>query len=116
MNQNSHQQTSDNRQVTSQPERKKSWLRRYFAVPTLAGLGLMVYLIFFGENSMVERVAFQHKIDSLTECLKREQDSLSYYRILNERLSKDPVMMEKVVREQYNMNKINEDVYVIENE
>ncbi len=93
---------------------RRSWVRRYLAVPTLVVIGLLVYLSFFGENSISRRVAYQHVIDSLSQCLAREQDSLEYYRDLNQRLSTDPELMEQVVREQYNMNRPNEDVYVIE--
>ncbi len=106
--------TKDSTTVTSQPERKKSWLRRYLAIPTLFGIGVMVYLMFFGEYSVFERIEYQEKIDSLTTCLKQERDTLNHYRDLNQRLSTDPELMEKVVREQYNMNRPNEDVYVIE--
>lgn len=94
--------------------RRKSWLRRYMAVPTLIGLGLVVYLVFFGENSISQRVVYQAKIDSLTECLRVQQDSLEYYRDLNRRISTDPALMEQVVREQYNMNRPHEDVFVFE--
>ena len=51
---------------------------------------------------------------SLTECLAVQRDSLEYYRDLNRRLSTDPELMEQVVREQYNMNRPNEDVFIIE--
>ena len=103
----------DKEPTPAAPERR-SWVRRYLAVPTLVVIGLLVYLSFFGENSISRRVAYQQVIDSLTQCLHREQDSLEYYRDLNRRLSTDPELMEQVVREQYNMNRPNEDVYVIE--
>lgn len=95
------------------PPRKKSWLHRYMAIPTVIGLGLIAYMAFFGENSISRRLAYQHVIDSLSECLRVQQDSLAYYRELNRRLSTDPELMEQVVREQYNMNRPNEDVYII---
>ena len=94
--------------------RKKSWVRRYLAIPTIAGIGLLVYMVFFGANTVQKRVAYQHVIDSLSECLRVQQDSLAYYRDLNRRISTDPALMEQVVREQYNMNRPHEDVYIIE--
>ncbi len=103
--------------MTDSPRRDRpgrTWLRRYMAVPTLVGIGLVVYLIFFGENSISRRVVYQRAIDSLTECLAVQRDSLEYYRDLNRRLSTDPELMEQVVREQYNMNRPNEDVFIIE--
>lgn len=75
---------------------------------------MVVYLTFFSENSISQRIAYQKVIDSLKIDLARQEDSLRYYRSLNERLSSDPELMEQVVREQYNMNRPHEDVYVIE--
>ena len=91
---------------------KSSWLSRYVAIPTVIGLALIVYLVFFSEMSVTRRVGYQKIIDSLEVCLKAQQDSLEYYRDLNRRLSTDPALMEQVVREQYNMKRDNEDVYV----
>ncbi|MDO4320785.1 MAG: hypothetical protein Q4C34_09450 [Bacteroidales bacterium] len=93
---------------------KKSWIRRYLAIPTVVGLGLIIYMAFWGENSVQKRIAYQQVIDSLSECLRVQQDSLAYYRDLNRRISTDPALMEQVVREQYNMNRPHEDVFVIE--
>lgn len=98
--------------TTARP--KKSWLRRYAAIPTLVCVALAVYIIFFGENSINQRIAYQHSIDSLTECLRLQQDSLEYYRDLNRRITTDPELMEQVVREQYNMNRPHEDVFLID--
>lgn len=98
------------------PERKprQGWLRRYMALPTLLIIGVVVYLAFFGENSITQRIEYQHVIDSLTNRLAEEHDSLDYYRDLNSRLSHDPELMEQVVREQYNMNRPHEDIFVVE--
>ena len=99
--------------VAESPVAKKSWLRRYFSVTTLLGIALIVYIVFFGEKSMTQKVEYQRVIDSLEECLAQQQDTLEYYRNLNRRLSTDPELMEQVVREQYNMKRQNEDVYVV---
>lgn len=93
---------------------KKSWLRRYVAVPTLVCIGLLVYLTFFSENSITQKVEYQKTIDSLSACLRLQQDTLEYYRELNRRITTDPELMEQVVREQYNMNRPHEDVFIIE--
>ncbi len=84
------------------------------AIPTLIGLALVVYLTFFSEHSITRRISYQKEIDSLTECLRLQQDSLAYYRDLNRRITTDPELMEQVVREQYNMNRQHEDVFIIE--
>ncbi|MDE7388341.1 MAG: hypothetical protein K2M97_03700, partial [Muribaculaceae bacterium] len=86
----------------------------YMAWPTLVAVAVIVYIAFFGEKSVTQRVAYQRVIDSLEVCLSRQLDSLEYYRDLNHRLTTDPALMEQVVREQYNMKRQNEDVYVVE--
>lgn len=93
---------------------RKSWIRRYLAIPTVVALALVGYILFFGDQSFRQRVAYQHTIDSLQVCLAQQRDSLEYYRALNRRLSTDRELMEQVVREQYNMKRANEDVYVVE--
>lgn len=100
--------------VADSPVKKKSWVRRYIALPTVLGLGLIAYIVFFGDKSVTQRIQYQRTIDSLELCLRQQQDSLNYYRDLNRRLSTDPALMEQVVREQYNMKRPNEDVYVFE--
>lgn len=102
----------DKSPVTESPVKHKSWFRRYFALTTFVGIAFIVYLIFFSEMSVTRRIAYQKTIDSLELSLKAQQDSLEYYRDLNRRLSSDPSLMEQVVREQYNMKRDNEDVYV----
>ena len=106
-------QPDPSKPVAESPVKAKSWLRRYLNVPTLLGLALIIYIVFFGEKSITQRVEYQHMIDSLQTCLAQEQDSLAYYRELNRRLSTDPEMMEQVVREQYNMKRQNEDIYLV---
>ena len=91
-----------------------SWFGRYIGWPTAVALCVILYVAFFGENSITRRMEYERTIDSLSVCLARQQDSLRYYKDMNSRLSRDPVLMEKVVREQYNMNRPNEDVFVVE--
>lgn len=98
--------------VAENPVKKKSWLRRYAAIPTLISIALIVYLGFFSEMSVKRRLEYQKTIDSLEMCIREQQDTLEYYRDLNRRLSVDPTLTEQVVREQYNMKRDNEDVYV----
>lgn len=107
-------ETSAAQQPVSPSPRKKAWWRRYITVPAAVGLGVIVYLTFFSENSITQRIEYQRMIDSLTVCLQQHEDSLAYYRDLNRRLFTDPALMEQVVREQYNMKRAHEDVYIME--
>ena len=108
------QNPDSSKPLAESPVKKKSWVRRYLAIPTAIGLAVIVYVCVFGEKSVVQRFAYQRMIDSLEICLKSQRDSLAYYKDLNRRLSTDPELMEQVVREQYNMKRPHEDVYVVE--
>ncbi len=105
-----------NTPAESPAPKPKPWAVRYLTLPVLVGIGVIVYLTFFSENSITQRVRYQQMIDSLTVGLRAQQDSLEYYRDLNRRLFNDPELMEQVVREQYNMNRPHEDVYVMTND
>ncbi|MDE6206842.1 MAG: hypothetical protein K2M55_03445 [Muribaculaceae bacterium] len=90
------------------------WVTRYLSVPTLIAIGLIVYILFFGENTVYESVALRNRIDSLENVLSCERDTMLHYVDLNGRLASDRELMEQVVREQYNMKRPSEDVYLIE--
>ena len=95
-------------------EKKRSWMGRYVALSTIVVIGLGVYLAFFSETSVVRGIAYKKTIDSLQACIAEQEDSLEYSRLLNRRLSTDPSLTEQVVREQYNMKRDNEDVFVFQ--
>lgn len=100
----------------SAPESSPRPPRRYsrlVILPALVAIGVLVYLTFFSEKSVSHRIQYQAMIDSLEEALRQERDTLAYYRDLNRRLNTDPELMEQVVREQYNMKRDNEDVFII---
>ncbi len=88
------------------------WGRRYFSLTLLIVVAYMLFLFVFNDNSMARSIELDRTIDSLRQEIKVSQDSLRYYDNLNRRLSTDPEEMERVAREQYNMNRENEDVYV----
>lgn len=92
----------------------KSRFKSFFALPAVIAVGVMVYLTFFSEKSVSQRLEYQTIIDSLESALQQERDTLEYYRDLNRRLNTDPELMEQVVREQYNMKRDNEDVFVVD--
>ena len=84
------------------------------SLPTVAVLAILVYIVFFGESSVTQRIEYQRQIDSLSAEVAVVQDSVDYYRELNRRLASEPEAMERVVREQYNMKREHEDIYVVE--
>ena len=88
------------------------WGRRYISFTLLIVEAYLAFLLFFNENSMMRSIDLDRTIDSLRTEIRVNQDSLEYYKALNNRLSTSPEEMERVAREQYNMNRPDEDVYV----
>jgi cell division protein FtsB len=92
-----------------------SWCRRFLKIPTLLVFGVIVYLTFFQENSAQKIFSYNKTIDSLNYEIKVNRDTMEYYRQLNQRMDNhDPTIIEQVVRERLNMNRPNEDVYVVQ--
>lgn len=88
------------------------WGRRYISFTLLIVVAYLAFLLFFNENSMMRSIDLDRTIDSLRTEIRVNKDSLEYYKALNNRLSTSPEEMERVAREQYNMNRPDEDVYV----
>lgn len=93
-----------------------SWAKRFLPVTTIVILGLAAYIIFVGDNSLVMRMKYEHTIDSLRMELDAQRDTMLYFRRLNQNITRDADAMEHVVREQYNMKRDNEEVFVFEGE
>ena len=90
------------------------WCKRYISLSLLITVGIIVYILFFSDNSVSETYMYDRQIDSLNMAICQAGDSLDYYRGLEERLNTDPSAMEQVVRENYHMQRPDEDVYVVE--
>ena len=65
-------------------------MQRYMSLPTVAVLAILVYIVFFGESSVTQRIEYQRQIDSLSAEVAVVQDSVDYYRELNRRLASEP--------------------------
>ena len=90
-----------------------SWGRRYLSVWTVLLVGAILYLLFFQENSSSRIYAYKQTIDSLNAEIKMNRDTMLYYHELNRRLdNRDPEIIERVVREHFNMNTPDEEVYL----
>ncbi len=92
-----------------------SWCRRYISLLGIFVVGFVVYTLFIQNNSVVRYMEYQNTIDSLTVEIKHATDTMEYYQMMNARLTNDPELMERVVREEYNMVRPGEDVYIFEN-
>ena len=90
-----------------------SWGRRYISIWSVVLVGAILYLLFFQENSSSRIYAYQQTIDSLNAEIKMNRDTMLYYHELNRRLdNRDPEIIERVVREHFNMNTPDEEVYL----
>lgn len=90
------------------------WCKRYITVPLVIAVSYIVFVLFFNENSYFKSVEYQNKIDLLEAEIKVNNDTMQYYRTLNRSLAADPQAMERIVREEYHMQRPNEDVYIFE--
>ncbi len=91
-----------------------NWTRRYISLVAIVVVGIGVYALFLQENSLFRFIESNRTIDSLRTEIKVATDTMLLYQELNSRLSTDPELMETVVRENFNMVREGEDVYVFE--
>lgn len=92
-----------------------SWCRKYISVVNLLIIAVLVYMLFFQDNSASRIYRYDNTIDSLRSEIKTQRDTMLFYRNLNHRLdNRDPEMIERVVREHHNMNTVNEEVYIFD--
>lgn len=90
------------------------WCRRYITAMAVIVIAFVAYTMFIQDNSLFRYMNYSNTIDSLRTEIKNCTDTMNYYHELNSRLSTDPEVMERVVREQHNMNHEGEDVYIFE--
>lgn len=89
------------------------WCKRYVSFTLIVAVGVMAYLLFFTDTSIPETYRYDREVQRLKAEIKAETDTLEYYRELNRRIASDPVTLERVAREQYHMQRPQEDVYVV---
>jgi hypothetical protein len=90
------------------------WCRRYLSVTFLILITFVVIVLFFNDNSFVKSVEYTTRIKELREEIRDNEDTLLYYRRMNHALDTDPETMERIVRENYHMQRENEDVYLVD--
>lgn len=92
-----------------------NWIKRYITVPLVGVTCFVIYVCFFNEeNSVIDRMKYEQRIEELQAEIADNRDSLMYYRHLNTTLETDRENIERVVREHYHMQRPNEDVYLFE--
>ena len=91
-----------------------NWLRRYVSLTLIVVVAFVFFVLFFNDNSILQSFEYNRQIQELKDEIRSNEDTLLYYQELNDRLDTDPETMERIVREQYHMQRPSEDVYVFE--
>lgn len=91
-----------------------TWARRYFRLSFFATLAVLIYVCFFNGNTVVDTYVYEREIDMKRAEIAANLDTIRYYENLLNMLQTDPETMERIVREQYHMQRPNEDIYVVE--
>ncbi|MGN1245144.1 MAG: septum formation initiator family protein [Muribaculaceae bacterium] len=95
----------------AKPRRK--WVR-WLTSPIIVVVGIAVFLLFYSDNSYINRTEHQDQIDELRAEIKTNLDSTAYYERKAASLNTDRERLEKIAREQYGMKRDNEDVYIMD--
>lgn len=90
-----------------------NWCRRYVSLILVGVIAFVIYAFFFDENSVGRMNELNVEIRRLKTEIKANQDTMEHYRALNRRLDTSAAEMERIVREQYHMQRPNEDVYIV---
>lgn len=91
-----------------------TWCRRYISVTFVIVLAFVFFVLFFNDNSVMHSFELNQRINELELEISENEDTLQYYRQLNRALNTDAETIEKIVRENYHMQRPTEDVYIIQ--
>lgn len=100
--------------INSKVQSVYSWTRRYVSLPLVVAVVYAAFVLFFNENSYSHSAELQNQIDELRAEIKENNDTMQYYLRLNHNLDTDPATLERIVRERYQMQRPNEDVYLVD--
>lgn len=90
------------------------WTHRYISFTLMVVVASLAYVLFFNDNSVMRTYQYEREIERIRAEIRDNRDSLEYYTELNRRLNQDPAIMEKVVRENYHMQRPSEDLFLEE--
>lgn len=95
-----------------QPKRKLKWVPRWVSLPFIIIIIFVTVVLFFDDNSYLKNMEYSQRITDLKIEIKENLDSAKYYSQKARALNTDPESLEKISREQYHMQRQNEDVYI----
>lgn len=99
---------------SSANRQRRSWARRYIRPGFFITASMIGFVIFLSDNSLMGTYQHECEIDRLKAEIKENNDTLQYYKALNRSLETNPETMERIVRENYHMQRPNEDVYLFD--
>lgn len=90
------------------------WVRRRAHLPLIAvGAVVILFLFFNEETSLSLNMKYENQIKELKSQIKLSNDSAAYYRQKRRNLLSGTEDLERIAREQYNMQRAQEDVYIV---
>lgn len=91
------------------------WFRRRSQLPVVLVAGVVIALLFLNdETSLTRSRALDKEIDALNAEIAQARDSAAYYEAAFRGLQTNAEDLERVARENYNMQRPTEDVYILE--
>lgn len=90
------------------------WCRRYISLTLLIVAAAVIFVVFLNDNSVMRTYELESEIERLKAEIQEYRDTLNHYQQLNTSLETDAQTMERIVREQYHMQRPGEDVYLVE--
>lgn len=100
--------------MNSRPSISWTWIRRYVKLPFILTVSIIAALYLFNDHSALTYYEYEKRINDLRTQIKATTDTLEYYRQLNRSLDTDREAMERIVRERHHMQRVDEDVYIME--
>lgn len=91
--------------------KRPKWIPLWLSIPFIIFIAFIVMLLFFGENNYMQISEQKVEIDKVKAQIKEQEDSAQYYIHKTQELNTDKETLEKIVREQYNMHRSNEEVF-----
>ena len=91
-----------------------AWTQRYISMTFIIVVAFVCIVLFFNENSVLKSMEYNERITELKKEIKSNRDTLEHYNSLNHALDTDPEAMERIVRENYHMQRPNEDVFIVD--
>lgn len=90
------------------------WIRRRSHLAFIGVGAITVLLLFFNEDTSVSlNMEYERQIRELQAQIKQNRDSAAYYRGCREALVTGTDRLEHLAREEYNMQKPTEDIFII---